>query len=498
MSFTQSPNVWGKTSTQEPVEPIVSLVDIMSEELAHTLVEDDVRRDGEMAERLNAEANQSFTSDEEFARALQRDYDREYDLSVRMEQHKMLGIKKVSVTPDRYKPRTQQESEDEESDDDDATREAATALLYAKLDSEHLPSTTVRNEDGTWRTKHDPGISGRRNADKALNDTVNISFGDTVSQQISNRVFNDLRSFAKTDTKRQHKLKDKEEMATMETSVDGATRLTLYKWINQGIFDRVEGIIATGKESAVIHAVLSEKQHYAIKVYKTSLTEFKNRGEYVKDDFRFKNPRSVLKIWAEKEYMNLKRMNNHSLPCPEPLKLKKHLLVMSLIGTDGKAAPRLRNVEWEFTTEEERYDLYLQVQDIMCKMYKECRLVHADLSEFNLLLSEGKVFVIDVSQAMDISHPRNLHYLTRDIENVLLFFTKLGVPNLPTDAALFNLITDMSMKDDDSLLVQVEQFSRENRCVTRRIDKAKPGDRELRLYDAEAKEEGHDPAREYN
>lgn len=46
--------------------------------------------------------------------------------------------------------------------------------------------------------------------------------------------------------------------------------------------------------------------HYAIKVYKPSLASFKNRREYV-NDFRFKNPRGIMKIWAKKEFMNLKR-----------------------------------------------------------------------------------------------------------------------------------------------------------------------------------------------
>lgn len=51
----------------------------------------------------------------------------------------------------------------------------------------------------------------------------------------------------------------------------------------------------------------------AIKVFKTTLNEFKNRDRYIKDDYRFKdrfgkqNPRKVVKLWAEKEMHNLKR-----------------------------------------------------------------------------------------------------------------------------------------------------------------------------------------------
>ncbi|KHJ75484.1 RIO1 family protein [Oesophagostomum dentatum] len=234
-----------------------------------------------------------------------------------------------------------------------------------------------------------------------------------------------------------------------------------------------------------------------LKSTKTSLTEFKNRSEYVKDDFRFKNPRGVLKIWAEREFMNLTRMAKVGLPCPVPVKLKRHLLVMSLIGEQGVAAPRLKNIDWEFYTLEERKDIYQQVQDIMCRMYKECNLVHGDLSEFNLLLAEGKVYVIDVSQAMDLSHPRNLHYLTRDIENVLAFFQKLEIPDLPTSVALFNLITDLAMSEEESLLVQVEQFSEDNRA--HQINKSKPADFEWAAYNKEKKElRGESPAREYN
>ena len=55
----------------------------------------------------------------------------------------------------------------------------------------------------------------------------------------------------------------------------------------------------------------------AIKVFKTTLADFKNRADYVKGDFRYfkdefkkQNPRKIMKIWAEKESINLRRYNN--------------------------------------------------------------------------------------------------------------------------------------------------------------------------------------------
>ncbi|CAJ0596608.1 unnamed protein product [Cylicocyclus nassatus] len=491
---------WGRQ--EEDCEPIVSFVEIMSEDLADSLNEEEKRKEEEFLKAVaQSEAEPMYTNDEEMARALQREFDREYDLSVRLEEEKQKAKKNiatVTVTPDRYYPKTTQNS-DQSSDDEDV-RQFATEMLYAKL-SDDAPvhsGNVYRNAGGELITKHNADVSAKRNADKAMNDKVNLAFGDMCNEQINSRVYNSLRNFSKAESKRQHKVKDKEEKATIETSMDAVTRLHLFKWINQGVFDRVEGVIATGKESAVLNAVSDENgERFAIKVYKTSLTEFKNRSEYVKDDFRFKNPRGVLKIWAEREFMNLTRMSRVGIPCPVPVKLKRHLLVMSLIGENGEAAPRLKNIDWEFYTVEERKDIFSQVQDIMCRMYKECKLVHGDLSEFNLLLADGKVYVIDVSQSMDLSHPRNLHYLIRDIENVLAFFQKLEIPDLPTSVALFNLITDLEMTEDGSLLVQVERFTEENRLNL--INKSKPADFEWAAYNKERKDlRGESPAREYN
>lgn len=60
-----------------------------------------------------------------------------------------------------------------------------------------------------------------------------------------------------------------------------------------------------------------------VQVFKTTLSEFKNREKYVRGDFRLanefkkQNPRKIMKMWAEKEMLNLKRMKKFGITCPE-------------------------------------------------------------------------------------------------------------------------------------------------------------------------------------
>lgn len=73
--------------------------------------------------------------------------------------------------------------------------------------------------------------------------------------RLSDRVLNDLRTCSKVENRKHIRVKDKDEKAMNESSVDAMTRITLLKWINNNEFDRIEGVIATGKESVVLHAV---------------------------------------------------------------------------------------------------------------------------------------------------------------------------------------------------------------------------------------------------
>lgn len=66
----------------------------------------------------------------------------------------------------------------------------------------------------------------------------------------------------------------------------------------------------------------------------------------------------------------------------------------------------------------------------MRKIFHVCKLVHADLSEYNIMYHEGHLWIIDVSQSVEHDHPAAFDFLRNDIKNVEEFFGRLGVPCL--------------------------------------------------------------------
>ncbi|KAM0345779.1 hypothetical protein ACHAPU_006132 [Fusarium lateritium] len=247
--------------------------------------------------------------------------------------------------------------------------------------------------------------------------------------------------------------KDKADRATSEQVLDQRTRMILLQMINRGFVSEVHGAISTGKEANVYGAVLlddstGEATQRAIKVYKTAILSFKDRERYITGEHRFKggfdkgNNRKMVKLWAEKEFRNLRRIYNADIPCPEPISLKLHVLVMGFLGDrKGWAYPRLRDATLTGDdVDQQWYKLYVQLLGIMRRIYHVCRLVHADLSEYNILYHKEKLYIIDVSQSVEPDHPRSLEFLRMDIKNVGDFFRRKGVDTL-ADRAIFNFIT---------------------------------------------------------
>lgn len=161
----------------------------------------------------------------------------------------------------------------------------------------------------------------------------------------------------------------------------------------------------------------------AIKIYKTSAMSFKDRERYLEGEKRFKNfctknSRKLIKLWAEKEVRNLKRLNKNNIPSPIPIYLKRNILIMSLIG---EPASKLKDAYIEDVD-----DCYNQVIKIIDEMYNKCNLIHADMSEYNLLYFKNIVYVIDVGQSVEKDHINATEFLISDLININNFFKKIG------------------------------------------------------------------------
>ncbi|KAK6179942.1 hypothetical protein SNE40_012187 [Patella caerulea] len=245
--------------------------------------------------------------------------------------------------------------------------------------------------------------------------------------------------------------KDKADRATAEQVMDPKTRMILFKLLSKGVICEINGCISTGKEANVYHATSKTEVDRAVKVYKTSILHFKDRDRYVSGEFRFRhgyckhNPRKMVRTWAEKEMRNLIRIHQSGILCPEPILLRSHVLVMEFIGQDGWPAPLLKDAE---ISESKARELYLDILHMMRTLYHDCRLIHADLSEFNLLYHQGTVYVIDVSQSVEHDHPHGLEFLRKDCTNITEYFKKLGVSTM-TVKELFDFITDVSITTDN-------------------------------------------------
>jgi RIO kinase 1 len=263
--------------------------------------------------------------------------------------------------------------------------------------------------------------------------------------------------------------KDKADRATTEQVLDRRTQMILLQLINRNTISEIHGVISTGKEANVYHAISesedAEQIHRAIKVYKTSILVFKDRAKYVEGEFRFRqgynksNNRAMVKLWADKERRNLARIHDAGIPSPAPVALRNHVLVMDFVGDrKGKSAPRLKDVRFEGLTGEEEEakwnDLYIQLLTYMRIMYQTCRLVHADLSEYNILYHEGKQWIIDVSQAVEHDHPRSLEFLRMDVKNVSDFFRSRNVEVLSERRAFAFVTAEAGAKEikDETLI----------------------------------------------
>ena len=472
--------------------------------------DDQLDQDAKLARQLadeEAQKDQDCASDAALAFILQKQFDLDYDCALKKREERLNGHSKVGVSLDRFKratPRSRssiynqidynEEDDFDPSDhlEDEIDSELAAWDVFEQSELKQRGrvmgrSGIVVDEEGNMISKHDIPTSSRKNMCRLMELKTDIQTGDAGASKddfkITNYVYNKLKVHSKKSSRRaQQRLFDKKERENASILEDvqsvrmsDATRAIMDGLLVAYKIEKLNGVIGHGKESTVLHATGRNHedtpgQEVAIKIFKTDNTmAFKTRDTYNKSkcpSYKFDKPKSKndsLNKWAERGFKNLKLLRRAGINCPHAVSLKKHVLVMTFLGTDASPAPQLKEAKLD---EDQLKRSYEQVIDIMEKMYRECELIHGDLSEYNLLWYQDQVYVIDVSQSMFTSHPNANSFLYRDCKNILDFYRKSGFENALDEKSLFKMVSGKDLNEKDvELWTKIEDFPRNEKLM---------------------------------
>ncbi len=248
------------------------------------------------------------------------------------------------------------------------------------------------------------------------------------------------RRVARYEEKRLMRNKRSEEMDSLEEVFDRSTLMIVYRLLNRGYIKNISGVVRSGKECRIYWGHGKRDRPVAIKIFLTTSAEFKKgRMMYIKGDERFKSTRtdtrSLVNLWALKEFRNLQQAKQAGVRVPFPLKVEGNVLLMEFIGRNGIPAPLLRESPLDHPGRV--YDL---IAEAVRRLYQKAQLVHGDLSEYNIMLVDSSPVLFDFAQAVPPEHPMARSFLERDLVRLNTYFSKIGV-SVPSIERLTSWVT---------------------------------------------------------
>lgn len=212
----------------------------------------------------------------------------------------------------------------------------------------------------------------------------------------------------------------KEAFRVYNEVFDQSTLKVLNKFRGE-YYDEIEYCISTGKEANVFRAS-TKKGFVAVKVFRTYTSNFDRIKEYMIGDPRFsrlkKGKHQLVYLWTKKEFRNLNKAYKLGVFVPKPFVFKKNVVIMEFIGEKGQASPLLKDYKMK-----KPLKWYNTIIENMKRLYKG-GLVHADLSEFNILSYKNRPVLIDMAQSVLTEHPRAREFLKKDFKNINKFFKR--------------------------------------------------------------------------
>ena len=207
--------------------------------------------------------------------------------------------------------------------------------------------------------------------------------------------------------------------------------------LEDGLIDDVIRQLMSGKE-AMVFVVRCGDEVRCAKVYKeANKRAFRQSVDYT-ENRKVKNSRQARALakgtrygreapeeaWPNAEVDARDRLAAAGVRVPKPYNFHAGVLLMELVtDANGNAAPRLNDME--FTAEQARGHFQALLRQVVLMLC--AGVIHGDLSEFNILVSEEGPVIIDLPQAVDAAgnnHARAM--LERDVANLTAYFGRFA------------------------------------------------------------------------
>ncbi|MCS7107709.1 MAG: hypothetical protein NZ902_06380 [Acidilobaceae archaeon] len=186
----------------------------------------------------------------------------------------------------------------------------------------------------------------------------------------------------------------------------------------RGYIARLGERIGAGKEGDVFLVELPEGELGVLKLHRGGVRRFRKMRRYRGYAAELRGDRLKLAVLTcRREHWALEQLSKRGALVPRPIARSRHALLQEYI--EGVELYKLREAG-----EQEARELLLTALGTVRKAYLEVAIVHGDLSEYNVLASNGRSYVIDWPQYLRVGEPGAEEALRGDVERLVRFFSR--------------------------------------------------------------------------
>ncbi|MGB9713872.1 MAG: serine/threonine-protein kinase RIO2 [Candidatus Bathyarchaeales archaeon] len=204
--------------------------------------------------------------------------------------------------------------------------------------------------------------------------------------------------------------------------------LAINALVKAGALEAFGKPLGVGKEADVYDALDPKGERIAVKFHRLGRISFRQTKRKRGYTTEKANWLYQSRLAAEREFQALKIVFPCGVSVPKPISQNRHVIVMGMIEGAELA-------EWKEIPTPEK--VLKEILRNVRKTYLKAGVIHADLSEYNIILKpDMHVLIIDWPQYVTREHPNAQQLLMRDVKNVLQFFERKHMLKAKLDEAL--------------------------------------------------------------